>query len=98
LGLLPRAVSTYKSHAIILRIAEILPGLFKLVFTPISRQIPSEADQHLAQGRVDVKVKLTMDVVIRELAKVRLIPAAQACHDINARCMNRHDPDDVWQA
>lgn len=46
----------------------------KFVAAVVSRQQPREPDEHLPERRVDIEVKLALEVVRTELAKVRLVP------------------------
>lgn len=51
-------------------------GLAALEFevTVVSRQQPCEPDEHFPEGWMDIEVKLALEVVRAELAKVCLVP------------------------
>ena len=51
-------------------------GLATLEFETavVSRQRPREPNEHLPERRVDIEVKLALEVVRAELAKVGLVP------------------------
>ena len=63
-----------KTHESVVQLLRVGFARLKLKGAIVTGHVARQADQHFAERRVDVEVKLALEVVRAELAKMRLIP------------------------